>query len=89
MTRRNPIVACPNCMWTGAIDQLVCSKEDEVSIDIMQKAHEAGDIIALDDGYYYFWNGGGLSAQNLRDIADGLDLLNAEWDAQVQKEAGE
>ena len=40
----------------------------------------------MDDGYQYFWiaNRGALSASDLRIIADELDRLNADWDAQVK-----
>jgi len=62
---------------------------DKTFSDIMQKTLAAGDIVAMDDGYYYCWcGGGGLTASQLREIADGLDLLNAEWDKQIQREIG-
>jgi hypothetical protein len=39
------------------------------------------------DGYHYFFpsSGGGLSAWDLRDIADKLDRINATWDAEVKQ----
>ena len=41
-----------------------------------------GDINIELDGYYY-WRG--LSAWDLRDIADKLDKINAAWDAEVKQ----
>lgn len=47
------------------------------------------DVITLEDGYQYFdTTKGGLSAADLRDIADELDRRNAEWDAKVRQELG-
>lgn len=49
----------------------------------------AGAILKGDDGYFEFWpehRGGYWPAWSLRDIADKVDALNAEWDAIVQKE---
>ena len=46
------------------------------------------EIDMLEDGYsYYFPKGNGaISAYILRKIADHLDNLNAEWDAQVKRD---
>jgi hypothetical protein len=46
-----------------------------------------GDIEIEMDGYYYFFpsGGGGLSAWDLRSIADKLDDINKDWDAEVQR----
>lgn len=45
-----------------------------------------GDAVREVDGYFYFWfdrSGGFLPAWVLREIAEFLDLINAEWDAVV------
>jgi hypothetical protein len=48
------------------------------------------DIVTFEDGYRYYWPKGfphgAFSASNLRDIANHLDELNAEWDKQVIEE---
>lgn len=50
---------------------------------IKQKARE--NIIALDDGEYYYWTEkGALSSFALRVIADDLDELNRDWREQVE-----
>ncbi len=51
------------------------------------KAMARGDINIELDGYHYFFPscGGGLSAWDLRDIADKLDRINATWDAEVHR----
>jgi len=46
------------------------------------QAMARGDINIELDGYYY-WQG--LSAWDLRDIADKLDRINATWDAEVHR----
>lgn len=49
----------------------------EIVLESMESA-----VITLEDGYQYFdTTKGGLSAVDLRDIADELDRRNAEWDA--------
>ena len=55
---------------------------------VVEQAYKAGDISTLEDGYYYFFpsHTGGLSAQNLRDIANELDRINAEWDKTVKED---
>lgn len=46
----------------------------------------AVDFVTFDDGYIYWWPDvrGGLSAHDLRVVADELDRRNAEWDKEVQ-----
>ena len=47
----------------------------------------AYEIVTGEDGYKVYWpegNRGALDAKTLRAIADELDRLNAEWDADVQ-----
>ena len=46
-----------------------------------------GDIAKDVDGYYYWWpltRTGAWQAYALREIADLLDEMNADWDAEVQ-----
>ncbi len=53
-------------------------------------AHERGEFMALEDGYQYYWPSrnpehiGALSASVLRELADELDRLNADWDATLE-----
>lgn len=45
------------------------------------------EIVTGDDGYRIYWPqgcNGGFSAHTLREIADVLDRLNADWDKDVQ-----
>ncbi len=46
------------------------------------------DFVRFEDGCYYYWpesyKSGGLSADNLRSIADLLDAGNKEWDESVK-----
>lgn len=51
-----------------------------------------GDVYKEVDGYYVFeparntkFFSGSWKSHNLREIADFLDNLNAEWDAEVQE----
>ena len=49
------------------------------------------DLIALENGYVYYWpttNCGAYSSACLRSIADRLDELNEEWDDTIQSEVG-
>ena len=51
--------------------------------------HVEADIVTDDDGYKYYWPNCGIgmySAKHLREIADRLDELNADWDKQVRNE---
>ena len=51
--------------------------------NVLENTYTLIDI--LDDNYYYFFvNGGALSAEALRIIADDLDRKNAEWDKKVR-----
>lgn len=50
-----------------------------------------GDFLMGDDGYYEWWpefpsRGGSLSSHFLREVADKLDKLNADWNKIVQEE---
>ena len=53
---------------------------------------ERGDFIVNDDGYQVYWpkreSLGYLGAAELRILADHLDWLNAEWDAEVKRLLG-
>ena len=49
-----------------------------------------GDVFALEDGFKYFWpntegRGGAWSAHAMRAIADLLDEMNAQWEAELAK----
>lgn len=51
---------------------------------LISRAEERGDLVIFEDGYTYYCptGGGGLTAHNLRTIADELDRRNApvdEW----------
>lgn len=45
------------------------------------------DIAPMECGYYHYFpsNGGGLSANDLRIIADHLDKMNESWDNDVDE----
>lgn len=55
-----------------------------------ESAKENGDIDPADCGYQMYWvpKRGYLTAGDLRRIADGLDELNKDWDAQVKRDVG-
>lgn len=55
---------------------------------LIELVDEAGDFVALEDGYIYFWepHRGCLSAEQLREIADELDRRNKAWNDQVEKD---
>ena len=61
---------------------------DKPPSKVVEQAHKSGDIETLEDGYYYFFpsRNGGLSAQGLRDVANELDRINAEWDKTVKED---
>lgn len=47
------------------------------------------ELLTLEDGYVYYApspNNGVFGAETLREIADQLDALNADWDKQVIEE---
>lgn len=49
---------------------------------------EPSELVTFEDGFVYFWpevNRGGLSSNNLREIADHLDEVNREWSLQVDE----
>lgn len=46
------------------------------------------ELVTLDDGFVYFWpqsNFGALSANELREIADSLDLINGPWSDNINE----
>lgn len=50
-----------------------------------------GELIKLEDGYYYFNplnNGGVIAPYALRAIANILDELNKDWDEEVKESLG-
>jgi len=50
-----------------------------------------GEVLKDDDGFYKYWpvqRAGYWDSPPLRAIADLLDHLNAEWDAQIQRNLG-
>lgn len=60
---------------------------EEARLRLLEKAKEANDIIALDDGFYYYWvhGKGALSAWNLRCIADELDRMNEPLQRSIEE----
>lgn len=56
--------------------------------NLVKYLSDRNEIVKEDDGYVYYCPNeyGSLSAQNLRDLADELDLRNQEWDATVKRE---
>ena len=58
------------------------------AVRIIAACDEAGDIVFLDDGYMYYYipGRGGLSAADLRIIADEVDKRNKLWDEQVMRD---
>lgn len=52
-----------------------------------ERVRKDGEFDCEIDGYYYWFpkRSGGLSAGDLRSIADELDKINADWDAEVQQ----
>lgn len=57
------------------------------SYDVVCNTCHCGQLCVEVDGYYYYWpttRGGFVDAHFLRQIADKLDELNKDWDAQVQ-----
>ena len=46
------------------------------------------ECLKLEDGYFYWWPKelGTFSPSDLRMMADIIDSMNAEWDAQVTKD---
>ena len=55
---------------------------------IIEIADERKEFVTGDDGYVMYWPnkqfGGGLSAHNLRELADELDRRNADWDKEIE-----
>lgn len=57
---------------------------------LIEKLDRNGELVSLEDGFiYYFPRGeGGLSAHELRAIADELDRRNASWEKIIEEEIG-
>jgi hypothetical protein len=56
---------------------------------IVQLAYERGEFVQDVDGLVYWWNeGGAYSARHLRELADELDKINADWQARLDREFG-
>jgi hypothetical protein len=55
-------------------------------VGIIQKAAEEGEFITLEDGFFYYWPNrpGAFSAHHLRQLADALDKMNADWQKQIE-----
>ena len=75
-------------MWN---DIITIEKIGAGSYKVLAKSNGVhfADFLMKEDGYYDYWplpsrNYGCLPAYILRAMADALDDLNEEWDAQVQ-----
>ena len=57
--------------------------------ELIARVNDAGDFLHLEDGFLYFApsGNGGLSAHNLRVIADYLDRQNEEWRKQINNDS--
>ena len=55
--------------------------------DIFQMALDRKEIVADMDGFYKYWpeGKGCLTAEELRNLADGLDRINAAWQKQLEE----
>ena len=54
---------------------------------IVKQINEQEEIVTFEDGFKYYWpvsNRGAFSSHDLRTIADYLDELNKDWQAQVE-----
>lgn len=62
---------------------LLTLKDDE---NLYMNNVKVGEVYKEVDGYYVFTpvRGGYWKSHNMREVADFLDNLNAEWDAEVQ-----
>lgn len=61
----------------------------KIKKDRLKKLLEDKLIGVLEDGFYYFFvNKKGLTANNLREIADYLDEKNHKWEEQIEKDIG-
>lgn len=74
------------------LSALLCATKCDQGYRVM--FHNGVDMGTLEmdvDGYYKYWpvqRAGYWDAPPLRAIAELLDHVNAEWDAQVQKDCG-
>lgn len=62
------------------------SKESRARV--VRLAHERGDLVQGDDGFWIYWptrSMGAVSAHELRYIADELDRMNAPWQADIDR----
>ena len=56
---------------------------------IVQLAYERGEFVQDVDGFVYWWNmGGAYAARHLRELADELDKINADWQERLDRELG-
>ena len=55
--------------------------------DIVQLAHDRGELVCDVDGYYYYWpkNDGALSEYHLRLLAKELKRLNKHWNEKIDE----
>jgi len=55
--------------------------------DLIARITEQGDFERFDDGYLYYYvpTRGGMSASDLRVVADYLDEQNASWQACIDE----
>ena len=53
---------------------------------IIEAALESGEIIAIENGFFYWWpsGNGALAAHELRTLADYLDERNSEAEAHIE-----
>jgi hypothetical protein len=74
---------------TFASGSKVVSQLENEQQRIVRLAHERGDIVAGDDGFYVYWptrnTMGAVDAHQLRILADELDRMNAPWQAEIDK----
>jgi hypothetical protein len=56
---------------------------------IISIAKSRNEFVQDVDGFFYWWpnsgHGGHLAAHHLRTLADELDRLNADWNAEIDK----
>ena len=57
-------------------------------LSVISHCFARGEIVTFEDGFEYYspeGTHGGLSAHNLREIADYLDLVNKPWSDQIDE----
>ena len=65
------------------------SKPSDLKQKTINAIGENQELYQSPDGYIYFWpsgEGGAISSEQLRWIADELDRLNKDWDDQISAE---